>query len=65
MLHTLLCCFGIIKQPKKIKEDGWVQEDPVAAGAPGGLPHPQGPLHRPRQGINSSHFVVEKTLSYP
>ncbi len=29
----------------------WVQEDPAAAGSPGGLPHPQGPLHRTRQGI--------------
>ncbi len=44
--------FSIITQyKKKLKEDGWVQEDPVAAGASRGLPHPQGPLHSPRQGI--------------
>jgi hypothetical protein len=58
-------CFGIIKQYKKIKEDGWVQEDPVAAGTSRGLSHPQGPLHRPCQGINCSHALFERALFKP
>jgi hypothetical protein len=58
-------CFSQINQYKKIKEDGWVQEDPVVTGAPGGLPYPQGPLHRTRQGINCSRASVERTLSNP
>ncbi len=48
-----------------MKEDGWIQEDPFAAGASRSLPHPQGPLHRTRQGINCSHALFERTLSNP